>query len=175
MPMKSHWEEAFKPAFHINKTLKNYQFALLLLFSTFFSACQQWTEEEKEMVYNDCLTTAVKLNYKKPEQHCQCVVATLQRKYPNPEEFAEIDIRSLGKIVTDCQDSLVGEAVIWPEKVKVAFKDSCLSFANAQHIQNPETYCNCVLQKAELSFSTTEELKQLTQTKMQEIGQSCLE
>lgn len=150
-------------------------FCLLLLHSLFFlSSCKgEWTDKEKNKILNDCKLAAAKYGFTNPEGHCDCVLRTIVTRYPDPNQFENMEMGEFGQIVAECQGREISTRIIWPEATQKAFVDSCVSMAKQMGKMNPDSYCRCVLDRVIEKYPTNDSISKLDPTVMKEIGLSC--
>lgn len=144
-----------------------------LLLTQVLVSCRGWTEEERKWVYEDCIRAAQKQGYEQPEAHCQCVLSRIEQAYPDPTDFEQISIEQLSNLVQQCIDSLAEQTIYWPETTQALFLDSCKRQSVRLGVQNPEAFCQCVMEKSKQQFRTAEDLKNLTPNTMEKIGEEC--
>lgn len=139
-------------------------------------ACKaDWSSDEKSRIKQDCFLTAEKYGFDDPEKHCNCVLDKIMERYPNPNEFENMEMGEFGSIVMECQGIEPGAREIWPKKTQMAFLDSCQSMAKKQGKDSSGPYCDCVLQKLMERYPTNDDLGNLNPTTMTEISKGCEE
>jgi hypothetical protein len=148
--------------------------AFSLFLGLFLVSCKgEWTEKEKTKILNDCKLAAAKYGFSNPEGHCDCVLRSIVERYPDPNQFENMEMGEFGQIVAECQGKEVGTRVIWPEKTQKAFVDSCTSMARQMGKASPESYCRCVLDRVIEKYPTNDSISRLDPAVMKEIGISC--
>lgn len=137
-------------------------------------ACKsEWSPEEKSRIKKDCFMTAQKYGLETPDKHCDCVLEKIIERYPNSNEFENMEMGEFGAIVMECQGIEPGAREIWPKKTQLAFVDSCQSMAKNQGKTNALPYCECVLQKLMERYPTNDDLGSLNPKDMEEISKNC--
>ena len=139
-----------------------------------FLACKgEWTDKDKAKILNDCKLAANKYGFTNPEGHCDCVVRTIVNRYPDPNQFENMEMGEFGQIVAECQGREISTRIIWPESTQKAFVDSCTSMARQMGKEKPEIYCRCVLDQVIEKYPTNDSITKLDPVVMKEIGASC--
>lgn len=140
----------------------------------FLAACKsEWQKEDKERIKADCMLAAAKYGFSEPEKHCDCVVSRIVNRYPNPNEFENMEMGEFGTIVLECQGKDVGTRIIWPEKTQKAFVDSCTSMATREGKPNPKQYCTCVLDEIMKRYPTNDDLSTMNGKELGEMARRC--
>lgn len=151
------------------KTTTGWCFLLSMLFS-----CQaEWTQYEKDKIKADCKLAAEKYGFTDPEAHCDCVLRKIINRYPNPNQFENMEMGEFGQIVNECQGQEMSTRIIWPEKTQKAFLDSCTSMAKTINKKAPEQYCKCVLDEIIRRYPTNDSMGAVTPSEMRQISQGC--
>lgn len=147
---------------------------ILLVTPAFFWGCKnEWSQKEKERITADCMLAAEKYGFSEPEKHCGCVLNRIMARYPNPNEFENMEMGEFGTIVLECQGKNIGTRIIWPEKTQKAFLDSCTSMASQQGKANPGVYCKCVLEEIIKRYPTNDDLSTMSGKELNEMGKRC--
>lgn len=133
----------------------------------------EWQKEDKERIKADCLLAAQKYGFDEPEKHCDCVLNRIISRYPNPNEFENMEMGEFGNIVLECQGKDVGTRVIWPEKTQKAFVDSCTSMARRENKNEPKAYCTCVLEEIMKRYPTNDDLSTMNAREMADMAKRC--
>jgi hypothetical protein len=145
-----------------------------ILFLVFLFSCKaEWTQEEKDKIKADCMQAAERFGFNDPVSHCDCVLRKIINRYPNPNQFENMEMGEFGQIVNECQGQEMSTRIIWPEKTQKAFVDSCSSMAKAQGKKNPGQYCRCVLEEMIRRYPTDDSLGIISPREMKEIGEGC--
>jgi hypothetical protein len=140
-----------------------------ILFAWLGSSCTpEWSKEERDYVYNHCLQMAVQQGFVEPENHCACAVEKFEKASPNPEEVLNLSNEQLVAMATSCQDSL--KAII---SFKQIFSANCLTMAQQAQVKNPESYCECVVDKIINKYHNQVDMNAVKAEEVQEIGKSC--
>ncbi len=119
-------------------------------------------------MYNHCLQMAVQQGFVEPENHCACAVEKFEKASPNPEEVLNLSNEQLVAMATSCQDSL--KAII---SFKQIFSANCLTMAQQAQVKNPESYCECVVDKIINKYHNQVDMNAVKAEEVQEIGKSC--
>ncbi len=119
------------------------------------------------------MQTAEKYGFTDPVKHCDCVLDKIMERYPNPNEFENMEMGEFGAIVFECQGKEYGSREIWPLKTRTAFTDSCTSMAKQQGKENAKPYCDCLLEKLMEKYPTNDDLPSLDPKVMVEISKEC--
>lgn len=149
------------------------KFIHLISVVALWSCSAEWSENDKSRILNDCKLAAERMGEKNPSQHCQCVLDKFVQRYPDPNQFENMEMGEFGAIVMECMGKEPGAREIWPQKTQQAFLDSCASMAKQQGKKNPEPYCSCVLKELMEKFPTNDDVDQLNPEIMQAISVSC--
>jgi hypothetical protein len=140
----------------------------------FLTGCKaEWSQHEKDKIIADCKMAAERYGFTDPDAHCDCVLRKIINRYPNPNQFENMEMGEFGQIVNECQGQDMSTRIIWPEKTQKAFIDSCTSMAGNMKIKEPKKYCNCVLQEMIRRYPTNDSIGKITPVEMKEIGSSC--
>jgi hypothetical protein len=146
----------------------------ILLGAFLFQACKaEWSDREKEKIKSDCLLAAEKYGFTDPEAHCDCVLRTIINRYPNPNQFENMEMGEFGQIVNECQGQDLTTRIIWPEKTQKAFLDSCAAMAKTMGKKEPKVYCSCVLEEMIRRYPTNDSIGKITPGEMGSIGKGC--
>ena len=139
-----------------------------------FTACKaEWSQHEKDKIITDCKMAAERYGFTDPDAHCDCVLRKIINRYPNPNQFENMEMGEFGQIVNECQGQDMSTRIIWPEKTQKAFIDSCSSMATALKMKDPEKYCTCVLDEMIRRYPTNDSISRITPREMKEIGSGC--
>jgi hypothetical protein len=151
-----------------------YSFYLTVFVALVLQACKaEWTEREKNKIKSDCMLAAEKYGFTDPEAHCDCVLRTIINRYPNPNQFENMEMGEFGQIVNECQGQELTTRIIWPEKTQKAFLDSCSSMARGLGKKEPARYCSCVLDEMIRRYPTNDSIGKISPAEMGEIGMAC--
>lgn len=152
----------------INRFLKSVAILLLL------TNCKaEWSQHEKDKIIADCKMAAERYGFTDPDAHCDCVLRKIINRYPNPNQFENMEMGEFGQIVNECQGQEMSTRIIWPEKTQKAFIDSCTSMATTMKLKEPKKYCTCVLDEMIRRYPTNDSIGKITPQEMKEIGSSC--
>ena len=152
------------------KSLTHFSIVLLL----FFSSCKgEWQKEDKEKIKADCMLAAEKYGFTDPKNHCDCVLEKIITRYPDPNQFENMQMGEFGEIVNECQGKRSGTREIWPIETRKAFVDSCSSMARQQGKAEPKKYCTCVLEELINRYPTNDSIEGITKAELLEIGKRC--
>lgn len=154
--------------FYFNRFIK---FAPIILFLTGCKA--EWSQHEKDKIIADCKMAAERYGFTDPDSHCDCVLRKIINRYPNPNQFENMEMGEFGQIVNECQGQDMSTRVIWPEKTQKAFVDSCTTMAINMKMKEPKKYCTCVLDEMIRRYPTNDSIGKITPLEMKEIGTSC--
>lgn len=146
---------------------------LFWLLALLFGCKAEWQETEKKKIRSDCMLAAEKYGFTNPDVHCDCVLKKIINRYPNPNDFENMEMGEFGQIVNECQGQELSTRIIWPDKVQNAFVDSCTSMAKEAGRANPDAYCRCVLDELILRFPTNDSLSKILPAALPEISRSC--
>lgn len=116
---------------------------------------------------------AERYGFTDPDAHCDCVLRKIINRYPNPNQFENMEMGEFGQIVNECQGQDISTRIIWPEKTQKAFIDSCTSMATTIKMKEPQKYCKCVLEEMIRRYPTNDSISKITPEEMKEIGTSC--
>ena len=149
-------------------------FTKLILIVLLISSCKgNWTQEEKDRIEKTCIDESVKLGLSNPEQTCTCVLSSILQKYPDPNQFENLEMGEYGQILLECQGKVNPTRIIWPDKTQKAFVDSCSRMATQMNKAKPKEYCTCVLQNLMEKHPTNDDLQTISPKVMSEIGINC--
>jgi hypothetical protein len=151
-------------------TLKFIPFVLLVFL---FSCKAEWTEDDKSRIIKDCKLSALKFGFTNPDQHCDCVLRKIIDRYPNPNQFENMEMGEFGEIVFECSGQEMSTRIIWPERTQKAFIDSCISMAKKEGSPNPVKFCPCVLDEIIRRYPTNDSLSKIKPSEMDEISKGC--
>ncbi len=143
------------------------------IFLIFLSCKAEWTQNEKDKIKADCMLAAERYGFTDPVAHCDCVLRKIINRYPNPNQFENMEMGEFGQIVNECQGQEMSTRIIWPEKTQKAFVDSCTSMAKSQRKKAPDQYCRCVLEEIIRRYPTNDSIGAVGPTEMKEIGIGC--
>ncbi len=147
------------------KTLRIY----LVSFSLLLVACTpEWSREERDYVYNNCLQMAVQQGFEEPENHCACALAKFEKASPNPEDILNLSNEELIAMATFCQDSIKAVA-----QFKQIFSANCITMAEARQVKEPKLYCDCVMNKIIDKYHNQVDMSNVDASIVQELGKSC--
>ena len=153
--------------------MKTQLLSILILCCLLFGCKAEWSLEDKEKIKADCMLAAEKYGFDEPEKHCDCVVNRIIGRYPNPNQFENMEMGEFGNIVLECQGKHVGTRIIWPESTQKAFVDSCTAMATEEKKANPKAYCSCLLQAIIKRYPTNDDLSSMNGKELVEMGKGC--
>ena len=133
----------------------------------------EWTQEEKDGIIKTCREESVKLGISNPEETCDCVLSSILQKYPDPNQFENLEMGEYGQIMMDCQGKTNPTRIIWPENTQKAFVDSCSRMTAKMNKAKPKEYCTCVLQNLMEKYPTNDDLGTISPKIMADIGINC--
>jgi hypothetical protein len=144
-------------------------------FSLFLFSCKaRWDEYDKAELLKRCIEMdAPRFGFSEPEKHCDCIVKKIVEKYPDPNQFENMEFGEYGAMVAECQGIDISTKVIWPESTKKAFVDSCTSVAKKQNKPAPDRYCQCVLTGIMNKYPTNDSLEKMSPQVLKEISDAC--
>jgi hypothetical protein len=146
---------------------------LAFILAALGSCKAEWSDHEKERILADCRLAAEKYGFTEPEKHCDCVLRTIINRYPNPNQFENMEMGEFGEIVNQCQGQEMSTRIIWPERTQKAFVDSCISMMKGQGNSNPKAYCTCVLEEIIQRYPTNDSIAGIKPSELAEIGRAC--
>jgi hypothetical protein len=150
------------------------RFSFLSALLPLFWGCKaEWQQTEKDKIKADCMLAAEKYGFSNPEVHCDCVLRKIINRYPNPNDFENMEMGEFGQIVNECQGQELSTRIIWPDNVQKAFVDSCTSMARSAGQAKPEQYCRCVLDELILRYPTNDSLSKILPRALPEISRVC--
>lgn len=143
----------------------------LILLISLLGCKAEWSKEDQSRITESCLADACRRGITNPENHCDCILRKIIDRYPNPNEFENMEMGEYGEIVVECGGEDLSTRIIWPEQTQKAFLDSCKSALK----ERPDAgqYCHCVLVKLIERYPTNDSLSRINPQIMAEIGQSC--
>jgi hypothetical protein len=134
----------------------------------------RWSEEDKQALKQRCIEQdAARFGFSDPEKHCDCIVKKIVSKYPNPNQFENMELGEYGQMVAECQGLDRSTRVIWPESTQQAFVDSCTSMARKEARPDPAGYCKCVLNGIMTKYPTNDSLEKMSPQVLKEISDNC--
>lgn len=149
-------------------------FAKLFVITLFCFSCKgEWTQKEKEKIIKNCLEESIKMGFSNPKEHCDCFLTTILIKYPNPNQFENLEMGEYGQMMMECQGKVNPTRIIWPDRTQQAFVDSCSKMAFQMKKNKPKEYCTCVLQNLMAKYPTNDDLGAINSKVMAEIGINC--
>ena len=148
-------------------------FSFLIVIIALPSCSVEWTDHEKEKIMKDCKMAALRYGFTDADKHCDCVLRNIINRYPNPNQFENMEMGEFGEIVAECQGRELSTRIIWPDNTKKAFVDSCISLARFQNKQQPEVYCNCILDEIIHRYPTDDSVAGFKQSEILQIGAGC--
>lgn len=149
--------------------------ALLLPAILLFGSCKaRWSEEDKAALKKRCIEQdAARFGFSEPEKHCDCIVKKIISKYPDPNQFENMELGEYGQMVAECQGIDKATRVIWPESTQQAFVDSCTSMARTEGKPDPAGYCKCVLNGIMDAYPTNDSLQKMAPEVLKQISDKC--
>lgn len=151
-------------------------FYILLIpgFLAFQSCRGRWSEEDKAELLKRCIEQdAPRYGFSEPEKHCDCILKKIIGRYPDPNQFENMELGEYGQMVAECQGIDKSTRVIWPENTQQAFVDSCKSMARQQNRPDPAGYCKCVLNGIMNRYPTNDSLEKMSPQVLREISGNC--
>lgn len=148
-------------------------FRILWLALLVMSCTAEWSPEDKSRILKDCHLSSQKFGIQDKDKHCQCVLDKIMARYPNHNQFENMEMGEFGAIVWECQGREAGAREIWPQKTQRAFLDSCEAMAIKKGKKEAPVYCSCVLQQLMEHFPTNDDLSQLNPEIMKKISNDC--
>lgn len=140
------------------------------------SSCRgEWTQKDKDRITKDCRESAIKYGFSNPDEHCKCVLQTIMTRYPNSNQFENLEMGEFGTIMMECQGKVNPTRIIWPERTQKAFVDSCSKMAAQMGKQKPRLYCECVLKNLMQEYPTNDDLRTISAKVMAKISADCEE
>jgi hypothetical protein len=147
---------------------------LIIILSLFASCKARWSEEDKSALLKNCIEQdAPRYGFSDPEKHCDCIVKKIISRYPNPNQFENMELGEYGQMVAECQGIDRSTKVIWAENKQQAFVDSCRKEAAQQKRQDPAGYCKCLLNSTMNRYPTNDSLEKMDPRVLLEIARGC--
>lgn len=143
----------------------------LILLAILVGCKAEWSKEDQSRIIESCIADARIRGITNPENHCDCILRKIIDRYPNPNEFENMEMGEYGEIVVECGGEDMSTRIIWPEKTQKAFVDSCTSALKGR--KDASRYCTCILEKLIERYPTNDSLSKISPQVMAEIGQSC--
>jgi len=150
-----------------------FRYSLSFILILVFSCKAEWSQREKDKIKADCMMAAERYGFTNPQTHCDCVLRKIINRYPNPNQFENMEMGEFGQIVNECQGQEMSTRIIWPDKTQKAFVDSCTSIAKTMNKKAPEQYCKCVLDEMIRRYPTNDSIGNITPSEMKVIGAGC--
>lgn len=148
----------------------------LFLVVLLLSSCRgEWTQKDKDRITKDCRESAIKYGFSNPDEHCKCVLQTIMTRYPNSNQFENLEMGEFGTIMMECQGKVNPTRIIWPERTQKAFVDSCSKMAAQMGKQKPRLYCECVLKNLMQEYPTNDDLRTISAKVMAKMSADCEE
>lgn len=113
------------------------------------------------------------MGFSNPKEHCDCFLTSILIKYPNPNQFENLEMGEYGQLMMECQGKVNPTRIIWPERTQKAFVDSCSKMAFQMNKNRPKEYCRCVLENLMEKYPTNDDLGTINAKVMAEIGVNC--
>ena len=147
---------------------------LIILLGMLVSCKARWSEEDKADLLKNCLEQdAPRYGFSEPEKHCDCIVKKIISKYPNPNQFENMELGEYGQMVAECQGIDRSTRVIWPEDTQQAFVDSCRREAQKLNNPDPAGYCKCLLNNVMNRYPTNDSVARMDPRVLLEIARGC--
>jgi hypothetical protein len=155
--------------------MKTHILTLIIPALVLLSSCKaRWSEEDKADLLKRCIEQdAPRYGFSEPEKHCDCIVKKIVGRYPDPNQFENMELGEYGQMVAECQGIDRATRVIWPESTQQAFVDSCKSMARQQNRPDPAGYCKCVLNGIMDRYPTNDSLEKMAPQVLKEISEKC--
>ncbi len=138
-----------------------------------------WSEANKAALQKNCIGFLVSDAVEHPGKYCDCLLETVIKNYPMPEDAIALSQHELAKLFenSECIDDilLIKIESPWDEEVEKIFLDECLTSAKKKYSTEVEakTYCDCALVEIKKIIPNPQHVIALTENELNLILEKC--
>ncbi len=148
---------------------------LIALTVLLFSCGGGWSDEEKLKFVTECRKGVATGSVNYADAYCNCMLDKVTTRFESPTEFAEADDMDIPELAASCNDSLLGEEVVWPQETEQAFVKGCMEIMKVEApTANGEKVCNCILQQVKVRYPRAKSVDAINPDTMQAVKAECM-
>ena len=138
-----------------------------------------WSEANKAAFQKNCIGFLVSDSVEHPGTYCDCLLETVIKNYPTPEDAIALNQNELAKLFenSECIDDILLIKIEnpWDKEVEKVFLDECLTSAKKKYSTEVEakTYCDCALVEIKIIIPNPQHVMDLTENELNLILEKC--